>query len=316
LTLIDELLDMSRIETKKIAIQYQSFNSASFWQDIVSIFTLKAEEKNIRFYHEIDPTLKTIYTDEKRLRQIVVNLLNNAIKFTDYGYVKLAVTSLNDELKIVIEDSGCGISEADQNKIFTPFIQIDEQDYSKEGIGLGLAITQELVRLLGGNIQLVSQPNKGSTFIVILPNKQQDTNVTTQHSHPQNLPTHPKERLSVLIAEDNNINILLLQNILDQLNCQYDTAENGQLALAKLQQRSYHLALIDLNMPVLSGLELIKQIKQKNIPVTTIAISAFAEQNKIDTALNSGFDYYLTKPIDIAKLAKIIDKHFKAYEIH
>ncbi len=315
LTLIDELLDISRIETKKIAIQYQSFNSDSFWQDIISIFKLKAEEKNIRFYHEIDPALKTIYTDEKRLRQIAVNLLNNAVKFTDYGYVKLTVTFDNDELKMVIEDSGCGISEADQNRIFTPFIQIDEQDYSKEGIGLGLTITQELVRLLGGNIQLVSQLDKGSVFIVTLPNKRQIAPKTAQYSNPKSHPSDNKERLSVLIAEDNSINILLLQNILDQLNCQYDTVENGQLAMDKLQQQTYDLALIDLNMPVLSGLELIKKIKQRHIPVTTIAISAFAEQNKIDMALNSGFDYYLTKPIDINTLAKIISKHFTSYEI-
>lgn len=315
LTLIDELLDISRIETQKIAIQYQSFNSKCFWQDIISIFKLKAEEKNIRFYSEIDSSQTMIYTDEKRLRQIVVNLLNNAIKFTDYGYVKLTVSYEYQLLKIVIEDSGCGISETDQNKIFTPFIQIDEQDYSKEGIGLGLTITQELIRLLGGDIQVFSQLDKGSVFIVTLPNQTQSPKNTEQNKNHQDLSTENKERLTVLIAEDNSINILLLQNILDQLDCSYETVENGQLALEKLQQQSYDLALIDLNMPTLSGLELIKKIKQKNIQVTTIAISAFAEQNKIDMALNSGFDYYLTKPIDINQLAQIIAKHFNPYEI-
>ncbi len=306
LTLIDDLLDISRIETNKLKLHLQSFACKPFWDDIISIFKLKAKEKNIRFDVNIDCSCSMITTDEKRLRQIIVNLLNNAIKFTTYGSVELSVTGDDKRLTIVIKDTGCGISEADQKRIFTPFIQIDERDFSKEGIGLGLAITHELVCLLGGHISVKSQVNKGSIFTVSIP--LQNTSEQSKQALENATEKYPSQshKLRILIAEDNPINILLLQNILDQLNCSYDTAANGQLALEKLLKKTYDIALIDLNMPVLSGLKLIKKIKQYNIPLTTIAISAFAEQNKIDSALNSGFDYYLTKPIDSSKLAEII----------
>lgn len=306
LTLIDDLLDISRIETNKLKLHLKSVKCAPFWDDIISIFKLKAKEKNIRFDVRIGCSCSMITTDEKRLRQIIVNLLNNAFKFTHYGSVELLVTGDNKHLTIVIKDTGCGISETDQKRIFTPFIQIDDRDFSKEGIGLGLAITHELVCLLGGHISVESQVNKGSTFTVSIP--LQDTSEQSKQALEDAVEKHPSQppKQRILIAEDNPINILLLQNILDQLNCTYDTATNGQLALEKLLKKTYDIALIDLNMPVLSGLKLIKKIKQFNIPLTTIAISAFAEQNKIDSALNSGFDYYLTKPIDSSKLAEII----------
>jgi len=314
LTLIDDLLDISRIETNKLSIQYKTVNIDDILDDIIPIFKLKAKEKGLSFNVNINLTEHVFYSDSKRIRQIIVNLLNNAIKFTNSGEINLNIHDKNNKLVIDIIDTGCGISEQNIKHIFSPFIQLNEEDYSKEGIGLGLSITQELIKLLGGSINVSSQLGKGSHFSVTIP--LQKINITeTKKSISTKKSINTCQNINILLAEDNEINILLLQNILDQVPCHYDVAKDGQEALNKLLQQKYHLALIDLNMPILSGLNLIKKIKQHQLKITTVAISAFAEQNKIDMALNSGFDYYLTKPIDIQQIINLVHTIQKKYDL-
>ncbi len=305
LTLIDDLLDISRIETNKLSIQLKTVNIDDVLDDIIPIFNLKSKEKGLSFKVNINLTEHVFYSDSKRIRQIIVNLLNNAIKFTNSGEISLNIHDKDNKLIIDVIDTGCGISEQDIKHIFSPFIQLNEEDYSKEGIGLGLSITQELIKLLGGSITVSSQPGKGSHFCVTIP--LQKIKITeTKKSISTNKVINTHQDINILLAEDNEINILLLKNILDQVPCHYDIAKDGQEALDMLLKKNYHLALIDLNMPILSGLNLIKKIKQHQLKITTVAISAFAEQNKIDMALNSGFDYYLTKPIDIQQILDLI----------
>lgn len=306
LTLINDLLDISRIESNKINIQPKLFDLNDFLDDIVSLFKLKMRAKNLTF--EVDKNLhhSVIKADEKRLRQILVNLLSNAVKFTKQGYVRLTVKDDNQELCFIVEDSGCGISASDQELIFSPFVQINEQEFSKEGVGLGLAITQELVRLMGGKILLSSQPQQGSTFKVCIPFPETDEPkpLLGNQSIEKN---EQLDNIPILVADDNEINLLLFSNMLEELNCQYAIASDGKQAWELLQNHSYRLALIDLNMPVISGLDLIGKIKQSNLSIKTVAISAYADQNTITTALNAGFDQYLTKPVDIHAMKQLIN---------
>jgi len=313
LTLINDLLDISRIETNKINIHYTSFDFNLFLNDIISIFKLESEEKNLNFIVNKDYHLDKIIADKKRLRQIITNILCNAIKFTNEGYIKFSISNDDEFLKFNIEDSGCGISAHNHEIIFSPFVQVNDNDFSKEGIGLGLAITQELIRLMGGKIFVSSQINQGSAFSVEIPfvtdTQEQQTLVIDNNLNVKN-----NCKINILVTDDNEINLLLFSHILDGLHCQYDIATDGREALQLLMENQYQLALVDLNMPVMSGMELIKKIKQQNISITTVAISAYADKNRIDMALTSGFDHYLTKPVDANDIKKLIASVDKAHE--
>ncbi len=305
LNLINDLLDISRIETNKIKILNKPFDFNSFIDDVVSIFKLKAEEKKLNFAVHKHCRSPMVTSDEKRLRQILVNLLANAIKFTEEGTVTLSVSNDGRCLSFIVQDTGCGISTSDQESIFSPFVQVQNQEFSKEGIGLGLAITQELVRLMEGKLTLSSSLNQGSIFEVLIPlknNGEQLQNSCQGYRSDNNEFSH----LNILVADDNDINLLLFSNMLDTLNCHYDLAVDGGEAYDLLKRNNYQLALIDLNMPVLSGMQLIEKIKDDELAVTTVAVSAYADQNIIHSALEAGFDDYLTKPVDVQTLEKLI----------
>lgn len=304
LNMINDILDISKIESNKIKIVPDVFNFNDFIEDIISIFSLRAEGKNLSFSVFKQPLVKLVKSDKKRLNQIISNLLSNAIKFTDSGNVSLKIDHQNEQLKISISDTGCGISKADQDKIFIPFTQINNKNYSEEGIGLGLAICSELVQLMHGTISVNSQINHGSTFNLVLPLPYAESDEISQISAPT------ESRINhthILIAEDNEINIMLLGHMLKSLDCTFDTAVNGAEALNLLSNNNYKLALIDLNMPIMDGFELIKNLRKKNIKTPAIAISAYAEKDKIEKSLALGFNDYLTKPIDETILTRLIN---------
>jgi len=306
LNMINEILDISKIESKKISIQAESFDFNDFINDIISIFKLKAKEKNLAFNVELSTLSESVYGDSKRLSQIIYNLIGNAIKFTDEGHISVRVKHDNEILTIQVSDTGCGIKKVDQGKIFTPFTQIENNNFSEEGIGLGLAICHELSLLMGGTISIDSKVNVGSTFTFSVPLPFTDATVVETGCHglaDDNIGLTSK---SILIADDNEINIMLLSFMLEKLNCTIDTAINGEEALQLLSTKHYQLALIDLNMPVLNGLDVIRSIRNKNIATPAVAISAYADSNKISEALSLGFNDYMTKPINEEHLKALI----------
>jgi signal transduction histidine kinase/CheY-like chemotaxis protein len=310
LNLIDDLLDISRIESNKIVITKNLFDLNAFLDEIYLVFKVCAENKNLNLVLNKDHTLSYIIADKKRLHQILVNLLNNAIKFTKRGYISLSVFNQQDKLVFIVEDTGCGISDKDQQRIFKHFVQIENNGFSAEGIGLGLAISMELVHLMQGTLQVSSQLQKGSQFRVTIPLEQaDDPGYLTGNDDITDL--HATEGTRVLVADDNEINLLLFSHLLDEINCQHDIADDGGKAWAMLQNKQYHFALIDLNMPGMSGLQLIEKIKQQGMILTTIAVSAYADENIIKTAIQAGFDHYLTKPVNAQSLKTIITQHIK-----
>ncbi|MCK4842136.1 MAG: response regulator [Methylococcales bacterium] len=311
LDMINDILDISRIETNKINITPYTVDLNQFIDDIVTIFSLKAEQKELSFIVNRSIHSNFIEADQKRLNQIIYNLLSNAIKFTDTGSVSFNINHDNNTLSVTVKDTGCGIPKANLASIFSPFTQIDDKNFSEEGIGLGLAICYQLTQLMDGTITVKSTPNLGSTFnlSIPLPSVKEPIPLTTSSSL-QNIETNaPTHKAHLLIADDNEINIIFLSHMLENLNCTFDTAVNGAEALELLCTNTYQLALIDLNMPVINGLELIKSIRKKNISLPAIAISAYADSHKITESITAGFNDYLTKPIDEVRLNKLINEY-------
>ncbi len=309
LTMINEILDIAKIESKKIKIKQSLFDFNALINNLISIFTLKAKEKNLDFVISKQLVSQPVNGDSERLSQIISNVLANAIKFTAEGSIYLKITHKNEILKVTVSDTGCGIPQADQSKIFTPFTQIDNNNFSEEGIGLGLAICNELSLLMGGSISVISAVNSGSTFTISIPLPFASINNGIKPDVIQIAEKSNVKQLRILIADDNEINLMLLKVMFEKLNCSLDTVINGAEALNLLCTKSYQLALIDINMPVLNGFELIRSIREKNINTPAIAISAYVDENKIKEALSLGFNDYMTKPIDEKKLNRLINNY-------
>lgn len=305
LTLISDILDISAIESNKIKIDIGNFDFELLLDNLVDVFKLQADEKNLTLIVNNEVRPQYLKGDETRIRQILVNLLSNAIKYTDHGSVSINSSYHNGNLVVSVGDTGCGIAQKDLKQIFSPFVQINASDFVREGVGLGLAITRELVDFMGGEITVTSQPGKGSIFSVSLP-----LPISTRNQYgaipDQQVKTERSTAMRVLIADDSEINLLLLANMLEQYGCVVDSAMNGQEALQLIREQDYQMALIDLNMPVMTGLELVKVIRSQHNPLKIAAISAYADEHKITEALKAGFDFYLTKPLDENKLIKIL----------
>jgi signal transduction histidine kinase/CheY-like chemotaxis protein len=311
LQLINEILDISTIESHKINIEIKSFDCFKLLNDCIHMCKLKADEKGLALIMNNTCLRQNLLGDEKRIRQVLVNLIDNAIKYTDNGDVLVTASYHEDSLKIAVADSGCGIAEEDIVRIFSPFVQLSVNNFTKEGIGLGLSITQELVNLMGGELKVRSQPGLGSVFIVSLPLPIDLINNNTVVAYPQN--SHAKsDQAYVLVVDDSETNLLFLVSMLEQLGCKVDFAMDGQQALALIKQNNYDLALIDINMPIMNGLELVKLIRRVKVKSKLIAVSAYADSDKINQALNAGFDSYLTKPIEEYQLVELIETSLRS----
>jgi signal transduction histidine kinase/ActR/RegA family two-component response regulator len=305
LTLITDLLDISSIESKQTKLDLNDFDFKTLLANITDIFKLQADAKHLALIVHNAAIPSYLRGDEKRIRQIIVNLLNNAIKYTDQGLVAICYAYQDGCLNFSVEDTGCGIAKNDLEQIFSPFVQISAANYIKEGVGLGLAITRTLVDSMGGTLTVNSQPGIGSIFSVSIPLPASEIN---QYDVPNIVKTKDIKKISthVLIADDNEINLLLLANLLELQGCTVDTAVNGKQALQLINEKHYQLAIIDLNMPVMTGLELVKILRKQHNPLKIAAISAYAGDDKKTEALNAGFDYYLTKPIAEDQLTALI----------
>ncbi len=312
LTLITDLLDIASIDSNKIILHPHEFDFDRLLNNIFEIFKLQTAEKKLELILKNTAISHPLRGDEKRIWQIMVNLLNNAIKYTEAGQVIVTSSYQDGKLDVSIKDTGCGIAKENLGQIFSPFVQINSGDFMTEGVGLGLAITQELVNFMGGKLSVTSEVGVGSIFSVSLPLPAITTNQCKAKPHEQ-ISMKKENKIRVLIADDNEINLLLLANLLDLQGCIVDSAINGKEALNLINQNHYKIALIDLNMPVMSGLELVKILRSEKNPLPMAAISAYADNNKIDDALAAGFDYYLTKPVDEEDLIKLIKSGSEEY---
>jgi signal transduction histidine kinase/CheY-like chemotaxis protein len=321
LTLINDILDLSRIEAGKLELQFEYVNSQPFFSEFERIFSLRLSEKGLKFILDISSgTPAGIYIDDTRLRQIILNLIGNAVKFTDRGSIKLKVYTENPQiinyskekteefidLIIEVTDTGIGISQELQKEIFNPFVQGQGQNVKKYGgTGLGLAITQRLIQLMNGTIKLDSQLNSGSSFIIKIPGVSylRDFEKRTEEIHldPADILF---EKATILVADDVEHNRKYLIDALSKANIEIVEAADGQEAFSLAKKIVPDLIITDIRMPVLDGFDLLNKLKSdnelKHIPV--IAYSASVMKAQRDRIRESEFSGLLIKPVQVTEL--------------
>ncbi|MDM8559349.1 PAS domain S-box protein [Candidatus Parabeggiatoa sp. HSG14] len=323
LTLINDILDLSKIEAGRLDIQYEPVNPQIIFTELQQIFSLKIAEKNLEFIMEIDENLpQALFLDETRLRQVLLNLIGNAVKFTDNGYVKLCANKTYTEddhskinLIIAVEDSGIGVPFDQQCFIFESFRQQEGQSTRKYGgTGLGLAISKRLVEMMNGHIFIESSQGKGSRFEIGLHEvKVAATLPTTMQYNVFDPDQSTFEKVSVLVVDDIESNRDLIKEYLSQVNLEVICAENGQQALLFVEEYHPALILMDIRMPEMDGYEATKRLRDNpntvDIPIIALTASvALDEKHKIETY---GFDGYLSKPVNISVLLGELSHYLK-----
>ncbi|MCP5054658.1 MAG: response regulator [bacterium] len=327
LSLLNDILDLSKIEAGKIDIKYRPVSLHFVFEDMKGMFTPQIKQKELSFALEIGPHLPDeLLMDEVRVRQILFNLLGNAVKFTSSGYIKLSVHNSSipedqSKLRLVftIEDTGIGIPKDQQGLIFDVFRQQERQDsYKYGGTGLGLSITRRLVEMMGGTISVQSEPGKGSTFRVEfreveVASVQQDAN--QGYSVASEIESVRFENSMVLVVDDVESNRMLMKEFLKSVNIASVEAENGQQAIEFTKQYSPDLVFMDVRMPVMDGYEAVSILKAdellKHIPVVILTASAMKDQQREVESINT--EGFLKKPIKkyelVSELMRFLPYH-------
>lgn len=310
LRLIDDVLDLSKIEAGKMEFQYTNASLIDICNEIKNIFSQGIREKNIDFKLQIPENFpKHLVIDEIRIRQVLLNLVGNALKFTNSGYIKLSLKAFQQKdnlvtITIIVEDTGIGIREDQKNIIFEPFQQQKDQDNKYGGTGLGLAITTRLIEMMGGEIHLETKEGIGSTFSIFL----DDVTVVQDTDKKRKSGTINQkiffENSTLLVVDDIKINRSLVKIFLQDFDLTILEAADGYEALEIIKKETIDLILMDMKMPKLDGYETTKILKKmeniKQIPIVALTASAMKEER--EEVLKSGCDAYLKKPIERKKL--------------
>ncbi len=305
LELVNDVLDLSRIESGKFSIRLGMFDLHQLLKELEELCRFEADKTGLKLEFELaDDLPQYIISDGVRLRQVLLNLLNNALKFTESGKVTLKAKTLRDDsdnrLEIRVSDTGRGIPKEIQRHLFAPFTYSDQYTRCEaKGAGLGLAICRQITELLKGRVFVEKTDDTGTTFTLELPfeavTAKPNVNIETKFHRL----TRDKRPLNFLVADDNEINLLLAGAIIEKFGGNHRYARNGKEALEQLTTGNFDVALIDIQMPELDGLSVIKHIRQNNdencnIPI--IAISAFISDQEKQEALQAGANSYLVKP--------------------
>jgi signal transduction histidine kinase/CheY-like chemotaxis protein len=313
LTLINNILDISKMEARQLELYTDNIHFSSFIEGITGIVRMRAEQKNVDFSYEAVGELPSgIQADDKRLRQILINLLDNAVKFTDTGKVTLRVSIVEKETESVtfrfeVADSGVGMTPEQVTKIFLPFEQVRETGRHTEGPGLGLAISLQLVKLMGGQIQVNSELGKGSRFWfdIALPVVDMQEHAVQQTGR---ITGYQGETRTALVVDDRQYNRLILLKMLTEIGFHVVEAKNGQEGVDKAKEVQPLFILMDLVMPVMTGFEAVQLIRKipelKNTLIIATSASVFEADQK--NSLVAGCDVFLPKPIEEDKLFNIL----------
>jgi PAS domain S-box-containing protein len=327
LSIINDILDLSKIEADKMSLQLGPVNLSEVFHEIKQIFSLKVKEKNLEFITDLEEGLPdTVIMDETRIRQILFNLIGNAVKFTDKGFVKLSVRkvyTLQDKSKIdlifSVEDTGIGIPKNNLKEIFQPFVQRKDQINSKYGgTGLGLAITSRLIEMMKGTIALDSKIGKGSKFNIVI----KEIPVSTMIKEKNSDAGHMFDKIyfkksKTLIVDDIESNRLLLKSNLEKKGLHLYMASNGREAYQMAKRHIPDLILLDLKMPVMDGYEALAKIKSEQClqKIKIVAVTASLTKEDEKNINKIGFDGYLRKPVKRKDLISEIMRHLPYYRI-
>jgi CheY-like chemotaxis protein len=336
LTILNDVLDFSKIEADKLSIRAENFSTQKIANEVVELFRAKANKKGIRLELDIAPNIpSTLVGDQVRIRQVLTNFMSNAVKFTGTGLVKINITGtvISPEFMMVVYtviDNGIGIPEDVRPRLFEPFTQADDSFTRKYGgTGLGLAISRRLVELMNGEVGLISEVGKGSSFWFSLPLGLVSTTDKPllsgqlgpgdKLSRNRTAPAFPGQK-PVLIAEDNETNRGLMVHQLREMGLTAQSVSSGQEAVNTILTKpdEFSLVLMDLHMPGLDGLSATRLIRgseagtTRHIPI--VAITANAMVGDREQCLQAGMDAYISKPVRVEELKKVLGVIFKVRE--
>ncbi len=314
LAIINDILDLSKVEAGKMELVYNDYYLKNAVGEVVGMMDMAASQKGLLMKYEYDKTLPCRYNgDDVRIRQILVNLLNNAIKFTDDGYVRITVSGTPGEnenemfLKFRIEDTGCGISDEDKEKIFDDFTQVDvRRNHNVEGTGLGLSITKHLIRLMNGSISVESVYGEGAAFTVVIPQKVVDYRTIAEtpdvESVAEELACFTARGCKVLVVDDNRINQKVAKGMLAPYDLELQEAQSGKQAIEMVKKTCFDIIFMDHMMPGMDGIEAVRIIRsecgENGTRPVIIALTANAMAGAKEKFLDNGFQDFLAKPLN------------------
>lgn len=313
LSLINNVLQINKIESQGVKLERIPFNVKNLVNEVMNSFSFAASQNKNKVHQEIDPKIPEILLgDSVRLSQVLMNLIGNAIKFTEEGNIWIRLESEGSEdnthtIKFTIQDDGIGIPKEKQVSVFDKFVQLRPIEKNYQGTGLGLSIVKRLLLLFDSDITLKSEENNGTEFsfsIVFEESKElltKDTAVPTK-----TINTIEKH---ILIVDDNKINRVVTKRILQSKGFQCDVAEDGMEALELLKDNTYDLILMDINMPRIDGIETTKRIRQTDLLTPIIALTAVEEDQIRDRIYEAGMNDFIIKPYDLAEFHQIILKN-------
>lgn len=321
ISIINDILDLSKIDGGKLKLEGKAFDLESCINDSLELVAQCALEKGLNLSYRINEnTPRIISGDPSRLRQVMVNLLNNAVKFTEDGEIHLFVDSKNYgkgyEIYFQVKDTGIGIPEDKIKNLFQSFNQVSPSTARRYGgTGLGLAISKRLVELMGGRIWVESIPGEGSTFYFTIFSDKIDKSLAESKElfdrFETDLDIGHDRPLNILLAEDNMVNQMVMLRMLEKIGYRAEVAANGLEVLHALEHTSYDVILMDIQMPEMDGLEASKIIRQRwpNLKIKIIAITAYALNGDREKCLKAGMDDYISKPVQCGDLAKALRSH-------
>ena len=323
LNLINDILDLSKIESGKDRIDIVDFNIINMVSSVLKMIGPKIKSSKVELVCNISEDMPVwLQGDPTRIRQVLMNLLSNAAKFTHEGTIHLSITEKRPAdgkgvcfVVISVKDTGIGISKDKQKAVFDAFVQEDSSTTRKYGgTGLGLTIVKRLVESMGGNVMLFSEQGKGSEFIVTLPlNPARESDALPPDIQKTELNIRNEiasKELKVLLVEDNTVNIMLMLAMLEKLGCAVDSAVDGREAVEKIKEKEYDLVLMDIQMPLMNGYEATQEIRKtisKGIPIVALTASVMKEDREM--AKTVGMNDYLAKPVSFNELEIILDKY-------
>ncbi|MBE5859498.1 MAG: response regulator [Butyrivibrio sp.] len=329
LGIINDILDISKIESGKMHVVEQDYDVKDFLQSIVTMIRVRSEQKRLYFKLDIDEKLPAkLCGDVGKIKQIVVNLLTNAVKYTEHGGFTLTVRMLSSnedscKLYFSVKDTGIGVRKEEIGKLFTAFERLDEaKNSSIQGTGLGLNISSQFAQLLGGELTCESEYGQGSNFILTISQKIVDATPIGEFKEnaekkisPKYVPQFEAPDKKVMVVDDNAMNLSVMEKLLKGTKMQVTTSASGEDCLSKLENETFDLILLDHMMPGMDGVETVARIREKYKDIPVIALTANYSQGAKDFYLSKGFDDYLSKPVEFTNLEKTIRRYITGDEI-
>lgn len=324
LAIMDDIADYSKYSDAKFDLINESYSLYELSREVDNIIRPKADEKKLSFYVSVDPRIpERMIGDAGRVRQIVLNLLNNAVQYTDVGFVELKIgyRPLDDEksqIIFIVSDSGIGIKDKELKILFDELIQIDpKKNQNKEGTGLGLAIARQLCELMDGNIRVTSEFGTGSTFAATIvqeidPNYEKEEKIISLSDNNEEIGRFNAPAFKVLAVDDNNINLKVIVELLKQYGINADTAASGQEALNLVKSNKYNMIFMDYVMPEMDGKETTRQIRnlegcnEEVLPI--VALTADVISSTKEELIECGMNDYLAKPVKSDDIKQILGK--------